>query len=74
MPKIFIVHGIISGNVQGIGYRWFVERTAVSLELKGWVRNLPDRNVEFSAEGEKNVLDGFLDSLKTGHPGAFVSV
>ena len=72
MPTTFTVHGIISGRVQGIGYRWFVEKTAVSLGLGGWVKNLPDGGVEVEAEGDKRILTEFLDLLRTGHQGAYV--
>jgi len=67
-----MLHGIVEGRVQGIGYRWFVQRSAGTLGLSGWVKNLPGGGVEIEAEGEKEILEGFLDSLRTGHPGAFV--
>jgi acylphosphatase len=72
MPNKSVVHGIISGKVQGIGYRWFVESTAKTLGINGWVRNLSNGDVEIQAEGEKEALQKFLDSLKTGHSGATV--
>jgi acylphosphatase len=66
------VHAIITGEVQGIGYRWFVEKTGSSAGLSGWVRNLPDGSVEVEAEGDKTILDNFLETLKTGHAWARV--
>ena len=72
MSKLSVVHVIISGKVQGIGYRWFVEKTAGDLGLNGWVKNLSNGDVEVAAEGDKEVLQEFLNSLKTGHPGACV--
>ena len=72
MQKQSVVHAIIYGRVQGIGYRWFVEDTARSMGLNGWVRNLDNGNVEVEAEGEKEALEGFLDTLKNGHSGASV--
>jgi acylphosphatase len=72
MSDIFTVHAVISGRVQGVGYRWFVERTANSQGINGWVRNMPGGGVEVKAEGEKAVLEGFLETLKSGHRGAEV--
>ncbi len=57
----------ITGEVQGIGYRYFAEKEAQKLKLTGWVRNLPDGNVEITAEGEKNILENFVNILKTKH-------
>ncbi|MBI5573577.1 MAG: acylphosphatase [Elusimicrobia bacterium] len=57
----------VTGEVQGIGYRYFAEREAQKLKLTGWVRNLPDGNVEITAEGEKNILENFINILKTKH-------
>jgi len=57
------VHAIVKGNVQGIGYRWFVQKTAQRLDLSGWVKNLDDGNVELEAEGDKKLLDDLLGFL-----------
>jgi acylphosphatase len=43
---------IVSGQVQGVGFRAFVRDTARALGVKGWTRNLPDGSVELEAEGE----------------------
>ena len=67
------VHAIIRGDVQGIGYRWFVEKTAAESGINGWVKNLPDGNVEVEAEGRKETLKNFLGTLKTGHRWARVN-
>jgi acylphosphatase len=42
---------IVSGRVQGVGFRYFVRREAQALGLAGWVRNLPDGRVEAFIEG-----------------------
>jgi len=73
MQNIITAHVVVTGRVQGIGYRWFVQNIARNLKLAGWVRNLPDGGVEIEAEGEKNTIALFLDSLKNGHNSAIVS-
>jgi acylphosphatase len=60
------VHVIISGMVQGVGFRWFVERIAKNLKLSGLVRNLPDGTVETLAEGDGGALNAFVDQLWIG--------
>ena len=65
-------HFIISGYVQGVGFRWFTLRRARSLGLDGWVRNCSDGTVEVWAEGEETALDALEASLKGGPPGARV--
>ncbi len=59
-------HGVISGRVQGVAYRYFAQRSALSLSISGWVRNLPDGRVEVLAEGEKADLEGFAERLREG--------
>ncbi|MCK5736294.1 MAG: acylphosphatase [Spirochaetaceae bacterium] len=63
---------IISGRVQGVGFRWFVLRHAQSLDLTGWVRNLPDGTVEAQAEGKEDTLDSLESLLKKGPSGSMV--
>lgn len=60
----------VAGEVQGIGYRYFVSTESQRLNLTGWVRNLPGGNVEITVEGEKNILEDFVNILKTKHPWA----
>jgi acylphosphatase len=64
---------IVSGRVQGVGYRYFARRAAVRLGLVGWVRNLPDGTVEAVAEGSGEALAGFAAELRKGPPMASVS-
>jgi acylphosphatase len=60
------VHVIVSGRVQGVAYRYFVERRAADIPVTGWVRNLRDGRVEIMAEGEKADLESFLGFLRQG--------
>ena len=57
---------IVSGRVQGVGFRWFVEREARALGLSGWVRNNPDGNVEVLASGTEDQLAKLKEKLQQG--------
>ena len=57
---------IVEGQVQGVGFRFFVERVAQSLGLKGTVRNRPDGCVEVYAVGEESLLEQFRGQLEEG--------
>ena len=67
-----VVHFLIQGRVQGVGFRWFVHREASELELRGWVRNTEDGAVEVVAAGEAIDLDELRTSLHRGPRGARV--
>jgi acylphosphatase len=67
------LHAIISGRVQGVGFRYFVLEKAQLQGLTGWVRNLWDGRVEVVAEGERQELERFLAVLKRGPSSAWVS-
>jgi acylphosphatase len=56
----------VSGQVQGVGYRYFAVRVARELGLKGWVRNLPDGRVEAYAAGPAHHLEDFEARLRKG--------
>ncbi len=56
MSDIKQIHAYVSGKVQGVGYRYFVEKCAHRLGLKGEVRNLGDGRVEVIAEGNTLIL------------------
>jgi len=56
----------VSGQVQGVGYRYFAVRAARELGLKGWVRNLPDGRVEAYAAGPAHLLEDFEARLRKG--------
>lgn len=66
------IYAIAEGRVQGVGYRWFVQKAATKLGIKGYVRNLPDGTVELEAEGDSASLDALIVELKKGPLGAHV--
>jgi acylphosphatase len=57
---------IVRGRVQGVGFRWFVEREAHLLGIAGWVRNNHDGNVEILAQGTRDQLAGLHSRLREG--------
>lgn len=66
------VHLVISGDVQGVGYRMWVRGAARKLGLIGWVKNREDGTVEVVAEGAKKGLEEFADRCKRGPDVAWV--
>lgn len=67
-----VLHFLIQGRVQGVGFRWFVHREASELELRGWVRNTEDGDVEVVVSGAAQDLDELRSSLKKGPRGSRV--
>jgi acylphosphatase len=63
---------IISGRVQGVGFRFFTEAAAMREGIDGWVRNLPDGRVEVAAEGDADAMDRFERAVRHGPPAARV--
>ncbi len=57
---------IVRGRVQGVGFRWFVEREAHILGIAGWVRNNHDGTVEVLAQGTRDQLSGLHSRLREG--------
>lgn len=60
------LHGVVHGDVQGVGFRWFLMREAQRLGLTGWVRNLDDGTVEFVAEGMRPDLERLKGAAERG--------
>lgn len=69
---MIILHFLVQGRVQGVGFRWFVHREACELDLRGWVRNTEDGDVEIVAAGEAEDLDELRASLRRGPRGSRV--
>ncbi len=66
-------HLLITGMVQGVGYRWFVMRRAKEYNLTGYVRNLYDGDVEVEVEGNRGLIIDFAEELKIGSHSAHVT-
>jgi len=57
---------LISGRVQGVGFRYFAQRSAARHQVRGYVRNLEDGRVEVFAQGPEPVVKAFRDDLAAG--------
>lgn len=57
---------LVSGRVQGVGFRYFAQEAAIAEGLSGWVRNLPDGRVEVVAEGDREAMERFHRQLARG--------
>ena len=66
-------HIFVSGVVQGVGYRYFVLRSARELCLRGFVRNMYGGGVEIEVEGERGLIEEFIKVLRVGPPAARVT-
>ncbi len=67
------LHALVEGNVQGVGFRYFVIMCSEELQLTGWVRNLWDGRVEVMAEGMKPMLEILIKRLQEGPRSAQVT-
>jgi len=66
------VHALVSGKVQGVGFRAFVQEHAQKLKLTGWTANLKDGRVELVAEGQAKAVTDLLEKVKQGPAGGHV--
>ena len=64
---------LIGGRVQGVGFRYFAQRSAARLGITGWVRNLPDGRVEMEAQGSPESLISLEAALRQGPRTAMVT-
>jgi len=60
-------HLIVSGKVQGVGFRYFVQMKAAHYNITGWVKNLEDGSVEIVAAASKEILLRFISDIKKGN-------
>jgi len=67
-----VVHFLIRGRVQGVGFRWFVHREAAELGLRGWVRNTDAGEVEVVAAGDAATIAELRAELHKGSRGSRV--
>lgn len=63
---------VVTGMVQGVGYRWSAREEARRLGVAGWARNRSDGSVEVEVEGDAASVDRMLDWLRAGPPGSAV--
>jgi acylphosphatase len=73
MSEIRTVHVRIEGRVQGVGYRAWTQRTALSLGLAGWVRNRRDGSVEAVFQGPGEAVAAMIARCEAGPPDAAVT-
>jgi acylphosphatase len=59
-------HVIVSGRVQGVGFRDWARSEATRLSVRGWARNLPTGDVELLAEGAKEQVEALVNRCRTG--------
>jgi acylphosphatase len=74
LTEVPVLHVVVHGRVQGVGFRWFVRERARELGVRGWVKNRGDGAVEVEAAGDAKSLNRFRKSLSEGPPGAQVNV
>lgn len=65
-------HIVVSGMVQGVGFRYFIYYTASTFNLTGWVRNCLDGSVEMEVQGVYENLSAFIKKIRGGN--GFASV
>jgi acylphosphatase len=67
------VRFVVTGRVQGVGFRWFVKAEATPLGLNGWIRNREDGAVEGVVEGREDAIDALESCLEVGPSSAIVT-
>lgn len=72
-PAAAAVRVLVSGRVQGVGFRWSAVDQGARLGLAGWARNLVDGRVEVYAQGDPEALARLVDWLHRGPPRAEVT-
>ncbi len=67
-----VCHYLVKGRVQGVGFRWFVQREAAELGLRGWVKNTDDGCVEAVVAGETEQIAELTRAIRKGSRGSRV--
>ncbi|MDJ0533079.1 MAG: acylphosphatase [Xenococcaceae cyanobacterium MO_207.B15] len=67
------IKAVVSGKVQGVGFRMFILSQAIKLGVRGYVQNLRNGDVEIVAFGEDKAVDDLMDAAQSGSPSAVVS-
>jgi len=60
------IQGTVAGEVQGVGFRYFIKRHAKNANVIGYAKNLPNKSVEFLLQGEKDDVDSVINEIKVG--------
>ena len=60
-------HIVLTGRVQGVGFRYFARKKALELNLCGWVRNKTDGSVDLEIEGDEDIIQLYIDLLRAGN-------
>jgi len=60
-------HMIVSGLIQGVGFRYFVMQHARRMQLTGWVKNLLSSEVEINVEGPRGLIESLIQNLRVGN-------
>jgi acylphosphatase len=68
-----VLHAVVRGRVQGVGFRWFVRERAREFGVRGWVKNRGDGSVEVRAAGQAADIERLRRALAGGPPGARVT-
>jgi acylphosphatase len=72
MDTLIARHVVVSGRVQGVGFRYTLEREAAAAGVSGWARNTPEGTVEAVLEGPPPAVEGILGWMRRGPRGAVV--
>ncbi len=65
-----MIHVIVTGRVQGVGFRQFIKSSSIKLNIKGWVKNLPDHSLEAIFTGSAENLEKIIEKC---HKGPFLA-
>ncbi len=73
MGDAVAVRVVVTGRVQGVGFRWSLAQIAEQQGARGWVRNRPDGSVEALIQGTRACVNEMIAWMRHGPPGAFVA-